>query len=67
MSLSKTIGANIKANRCHKKWTQKELAQRVNTTRQHLGCIERGQKEVSIAMLERIANKLEIEAYKLLK
>ncbi|PCF33177.1 hypothetical protein B5C00_09235 [Staphylococcus delphini] len=65
--LDKVIAANIRCLRKHKKLTQKELADRVGTTRQHICDIERCKKNVSIAMLEKIAKKLQVEPYQLLK
>ncbi|EGQ4351191.1 XRE family transcriptional regulator [Staphylococcus pseudintermedius] len=65
--LDKVIAANIRCLRKHKKLTQKELAERLATTRQHISDIERCKKNVSIAMLENIVKKLQVEPYQLLK
>ncbi|WP_198549521.1 helix-turn-helix domain-containing protein [Macrococcoides caseolyticum] len=67
MDLNKVIAMNIRAFRKHHKLTQKELAERVDITRCHLNDIEHLRKNVSIQTLERIANKLEVEPYQLLK
>lgn len=40
---------------------------KLNTSRQHISEIETCKKNVSITYLERIARKLEVEPYKLLK
>ncbi|PCF82982.1 helix-turn-helix domain-containing protein [Staphylococcus delphini] len=65
--LNKVIAANIRGFRKLEKLSQKELADRVGTTRQHICDIERCKKNVSIAMLEKIAKKLQVEPYQLLK
>lgn len=53
--LNKVIAMNIRCFRKHEELSQKELADRVGTTRQHICDIERCEKNVSIAMLEKIA------------
>ncbi|EGQ1788673.1 helix-turn-helix domain-containing protein [Staphylococcus pseudintermedius] len=65
--LNKVIAANFRCFRKQKKLTQKELAERLGTTRQHISDIERCKKNVSIAMLVKIAKKLQVEPYQLLK
>ncbi|EHP0513636.1 helix-turn-helix transcriptional regulator [Staphylococcus pseudintermedius] len=65
--MNKVIAANIRCFRKHKKLSQKELADRLGTTRQHICDIERCKKNVSIAMLGKIAKKLQVEPYQLLK
>lgn len=67
MDLNKVIAMNIRAYRKYYRLTQKELAERVGITRCHLNDIEHSRKNVSIQTLERIANKLEVQPYKLLK
>lgn len=67
LDLNKVIAMNIRAFRKHHKLTQKELAERAGITRCHLNDIEHLRKNVSIQTLERIANKLEVEPYQLLK
>ncbi|MEK4815814.1 helix-turn-helix transcriptional regulator [Macrococcus sp. FSL R5-0951] len=58
---------NIRAYRKYHKLTQKELAERAGITRCHLNDIEHSRKNISIQTLENIANKLEVEPYKLLR
>ncbi len=67
MDLNQTISMNIRAYRKYHKLTQKELAERAGITRCHLNDIEHLRKNISIQTLENIANKLEVEPYKLLK
>jgi len=66
VKLNNVIAMNIRAYRKHRKLSQRELAERLKTTRQHISQIETGRKSVSVTMLEKLANKFEIEPYKLL-
>jgi len=54
----KTIGSNIRLQRKKLKLSQEELAFRVNSARNYIGCIERGEKIPSIAILLDIAAAL---------
>lgn len=67
MQLNKVISLNIRTYRKYKNMTQKELANRLNTTRQYISELERCKKNISIDMLENVAKKLDVEPYKLLK
>ncbi|WP_420903256.1 helix-turn-helix domain-containing protein [Staphylococcus pseudintermedius] len=49
------------------KLTQSELASRLKTSRQHISEIECCKRGLSIKMLEKIAKKLHVEPYQLLK
>jgi transcriptional regulator with XRE-family HTH domain len=53
------MGARIRAARIAKRWTQKDLAAKVGTSRHYLSAIENG-KEASFAMYRRLAGALEI-------
>ncbi len=52
------IGQNIRGQRKAKKWSQEELGFKINSTRNYIGCIERGEKFPSLAYLMDIANAL---------
>ncbi|MGK0554494.1 helix-turn-helix domain-containing protein [Macrococcus capreoli] len=67
MNLNQIIAMNIRAYRKFNKLSQNDLAKKLNTSRQHISEIETCKKNVSIMYLEKIANKLEVEPYKLLK
>ncbi|EJA1952353.1 helix-turn-helix transcriptional regulator [Staphylococcus pseudintermedius] len=47
--------------------TQSELASRLKTSRQHISEIECCKRGLSIKMLEKMAKKLQVEPYQLLK
>ncbi|WP_423831093.1 helix-turn-helix domain-containing protein [Staphylococcus pseudintermedius] len=49
------------------KLTQSELASRLKTSRQHISEIECCKRGLSIKMLEKMAKKLQVEPYQLLK
>ncbi len=55
----KIIGNNIRTRRKAKNLSQEELAFRISSTRNYIGCIERAEKYPSIAVLLYIANALE--------
>lgn len=54
----KQIGNNIRERRKLSKLSQEELAFRVNSARNYIGCIERGEKIPSITILLDIAESL---------
>ena len=51
----KIIGNNIKAKRQEKSLSQEELGFMVSSTRNYIGCIERGEKAASTAFLYDVA------------
>lgn len=63
--LRKRVGRRIRQLRRAAGLTQQELADRVGTYYKYLGYIERGQKNVTVATLERIARALGVEPYDL--
>ena len=54
----KIIGKNIRKIRIMKDLSQEELAYRVASTRNYIGCIERGEKYPSLAFILDIASVL---------
>ena len=54
----KIIGNNIKIRRQENNLSQEELGFMVSSTRNYIGCIERGEKAASTAFLYDIANTL---------
>ena len=63
----KQIGLNIKKQRKIIDISQEELAFRLHSARNYIGCIERGEKQPSLPFLLNIADTLDIEVYKLFK
>jgi transcriptional regulator with XRE-family HTH domain len=52
------VGRNVRRLRDLKGWTQDELAERVGNTNRHVGQIERGEVNVTIDYLAKIAEAL---------
>ena len=60
MKILKQLGANIRAERLSKNISQEELAFKINSARNFIGCIERAEKAPTIVTLYKIAGALEI-------
>ena len=63
----KTIGKNIRTIRKSLKISQEELAFRINSARNYIGCIERGEKVPSITILMDISIALSCTLQELVK
>lgn len=61
------LGNNIRAIRSEKGISQEELAFKINSARNFIGCIERAEKAPTIITLARIANALNITLSKLVE
>ena len=59
------LGKNIRKLRLKKKLSQEELAFKINSARNFIGCIERAEKSPTIITLCRIADALGVEVEKL--
>lgn len=62
----KEIGRNIRHYRMEKGWKQKQLAERISVTEQHISHIENAYTQLSLPTLVSIANALEIDCNTLL-
>lgn len=56
---------NIKKYRIEKKLSQEDLADKTGLHRTYISSVERGQRNISLKNIEKIAEALEIEVYKL--
>jgi transcriptional regulator with XRE-family HTH domain len=65
--LQKKIGNRIRSLRLKRGWSQEEFADRCRIHRGHMGQIERGEKNVSVATLEKVGKGLEMTVSALLK
>lgn len=63
--INKKVGLKIKECRIKKGWTQEQLAFEAELHRAYIGQIERGEKNVGIANLNKIAVSLGISIKKL--
>lgn len=62
----KEIGRNIRHYRMAKGWKQKQLAEKISMTEQHISHIENAHTQLSLPTLVAIANALEIDCNTLL-
>lgn len=65
--INKRAGCNIKRFRKNKGWTQEQLAFEADLHRAYIGQIERGEKNIGLQNLQKIATALNISIYKLVK
>jgi transcriptional regulator with XRE-family HTH domain len=56
----KILGENIRMCRRKMRWSQEKLAEKSELHRNYIGDIERGEENVSVDALMRIANALEV-------
>ena len=64
--INKKVGLKIREYRKKKGWTQEELAFESNLHRAYIGQIERGEKNIGLQNLEKIAKTLSISIKKLI-
>ena len=65
MNLKILIGKNVKYYRYKEKLTQEKLAEKIKSSVNYIGRLERGQHNPSVEKLEKIATALNIEPYEL--
>lgn len=63
----KNLGENIRKLRINLGISQEELAFKINSARNFIGCIERAEKSPTIYTLYRIANALNVKLEELVK
>jgi transcriptional regulator with XRE-family HTH domain len=56
----KVLGENIRTHRRNMKWSQEKLAEKSDLHHNYIGDIERGEENVSIDALIRIASALKV-------
>jgi transcriptional regulator with XRE-family HTH domain len=56
-----TVAAAVRRLRLHRGWSQEELAARADLHRTYVGSIERGQENVTLATLDKLAKALKVE------
>ena len=67
MDVVKTFGNKIKELRLEKGYSQEELASRANIDRTYVSDIEKGERNVSLKIIEKLAISFEKEIYELFK
>ena len=65
--INKRVGSNIRKYRKEKGWSQEQLAFEANLHRAYIGQIERGETNIGLKNLEKIADTLKANISKLLK
>lgn len=61
------LGANIKRIRTKKKMTQGDICRKLDMDRSYMSAIENGKKNVTLAVLEKLATALDVSIDELLK
>ena len=64
---SKKLGANIKHIRTSKKMSQGDICRKLDMDRSYMSAIESGKKNITLAVLERLARALSVTPSDLLK
>ena len=64
---SQKLGANIKRIRTKNKMTQGDICRAIKMDRSYMSAIESGKKNVTLAVLEKLANALDVSVDELLK
>jgi len=63
----KVLGENIRTYRRNMKWSQEKLAEKSDLHHNYIGDIERGEENVSVDALMRIATALKVSVSDLVK
>lgn len=61
------FGKSVRKLRSQKGWSQEELASKCNLHRTYIGSVERGERNISLENIEKIADTLDVTVDELLK
>lgn len=64
--LQKIVGRNLRRYRLERGFSQEAFADHMGVHRTYMGAVERGERNLTLRTLERIADYLEVEALELL-
>lgn len=67
LNVEKQLGMRIRYLRMQKKWSQEDLALEADINKNYLSDLERGMRNPTLKVMEKIANALEITIEELLK
>jgi transcriptional regulator with XRE-family HTH domain len=67
MDIRKQFGFKIKTLRLQKSYSQEELAFKASIDRTYISDIEKGERNVSILIIEKLSKALEIKVFELFK
>lgn len=59
-SLVPVVASNVRRLRVARGWSQEDLADQCSLHRTYVGAIERGERNITLATLERLATALEV-------
>ena len=65
--ISKTLGQNIKRIRLKKRMSPGDICRAIEMDRSYMSAIESGKKNITIAVLEKLASALNVSVDELLK
>ncbi len=65
--ISKKLGQNIKRIRLRRKMSQGDVCRAIDMDRSYMSAIEGGKKNITLAVLEKLANALGVSIDELLK
>lgn len=65
--IKKLFGTNVRKYRLEKELSQEKLAELSGLHRTYISAIERAERSISLDNIQKIANALKIEMYKLFK
>jgi len=65
--ISKKLGQNIKRIRLKKRMSQGDICRAIDMDRSYMSAIESGKKNVTLVVLEKLANALNVSVDELLK
>lgn len=65
--LQRTVGRNLRAVRLERGFSQEAFAVELGVHRTYMGAIERGERNLTLQSVERIAKRLDLEPLALLR
>ena len=65
--LQKTVGRNLRAYRMERGLSQEAFAEVLGVHRTYMGGVERGERNLTLKSVERMAEKLEMEVLELME
>ena len=65
--LQHRVGRNLRAYRLARGWSQETLAHELGVHRTYMGGVERGERNITLKSLERIATRLSLDPLELLR
>jgi transcriptional regulator with XRE-family HTH domain len=67
LKISKRLGVNIKKIRTLKQMSQGDICRKMSMDRSYMSAIESGKQNITIAILEKLANALGVQTSELLQ